>query len=124
MQSKRQSQNTRQTIAKIPPAVSVLQKTNTFLSFWAHCGNRACRRTRGCAGDATACFDRFWPHVPGEIKIRLRTAIGGKAAGLSADEIEAECRRALAHYLGAGKEAATPISPAKAAGRAGRSRGN
>ena len=31
--------------------------------FWELCAYKPCRRHRGCAGDVTRCFDRFWPLV-------------------------------------------------------------
>ena len=61
-----------------------------ILSFWRVCQERSCRRARGCAGDSRACFERWWPIVPEELKIWLRTAMTSQAKGLSpADAVNA-----------------------------------
>jgi glycosidase len=47
----------------------------TFLRFWRVCADRRCMRARQCAGDVEACFNRFWPHVPEDIKNQIRQTI-------------------------------------------------
>jgi hypothetical protein len=44
----------------------------SVLRFAKYCGERRCRRARACAGDADACFLRFWPAVPEDIKNLIR----------------------------------------------------
>jgi hypothetical protein len=58
----------------------------TFLRFWAFCATRGCKRARACVGDQDACFARFWPQVPEEAKIWLRTAITARAQGRTPEE--------------------------------------
>ena len=55
--------------------------------FWRVCGNRACRRTRGChADDAVACVHRYWPFLPESVKFYVRAAIKARVAGHSVAE--------------------------------------
>src|SRR5258708_33393106 len=65
------------------------------LLFWQFCGHRKCLRTRACVVDAEDCFDRFWPLVPEEFKIGIRTQIKAAKAGLSPAETKAEIAREL-----------------------------
>jgi hypothetical protein len=75
---------------------------NNCVGYWRVCGAGACRRQRGCAGDAVACFKRFWPWTPERIKIRIRACIKALSAGItSAAEVgrivDAEVERAAEH---------------------------
>jgi hypothetical protein len=75
---------------------------NDCVGYWRVCGAGACRRQRGCAGDAVACFERFWPWTPERIKIQIRASIKALSDGVtSADEltriVDAEVERAAEH---------------------------
>jgi hypothetical protein len=65
----------------------------SVLHFWKYCGHKKCLRARACAVDHKDCFDRFWPHVPEEVKIMIRTGIKSKAAGLSPQQTLAAVER-------------------------------
>lgn len=98
---------------------------NGLLRFWKVC-DAACRRAGVCAGDPQACFGRFWPHVPEELKIFLRAGIQARLKKMSAAEAvraadaEVERWRALtapapaqpAQPGGSGLPAPPPDSPA------------
>jgi hypothetical protein len=88
----------------------------TSLGFWKFCGNRKCRRAKGCVGEAAACFARLWPLVPAETKALVRVFIRSSAAGRAPHEIAAdlECER-LRHEPAAPPvaETATPQAAVK-----------
>ena len=58
---------------------------NTF-EFWSVCPQSPCRRRKSCAGDAGACFERWWWVLPEKVKIFFRAGIKARIAGLSIDE--------------------------------------
>jgi hypothetical protein len=81
-----------------------------MFQFWTACGP-ACRRARGCVGDAQECCERFWPHLPEPMKVWVRVAI--KALGQGATPLEA-CDKAnqAAHFqelVEAGEGGATAL---------------
>jgi hypothetical protein len=47
----------------------------TTLLFWHICRDKRCKRAHACAGDVAACFSRFWPQVPEDIKDTIRRMI-------------------------------------------------
>ena len=62
-------------------------------------------------GDPYACFQRYWPHVPEEAKVRYRAMIRAAQAGLGAREIAAAARAAVAGWgAQAGKQQEKPLS--------------
>jgi hypothetical protein len=75
----------------------LLRGLNSAWLFWTVCAEKSCRRARACAGDPDACFARSWPHVPEELKVRLRTFIKSRVRGASVQqawrEAEAEAAR-------------------------------
>jgi len=84
---------------------------NNYFAFWAICPTGVCKRNKRCAGDATACHDRFWPHVPERMKFEFRGYMKAANEGLSAEEamrkVRADWERmeALARELGQGPAA-------------------
>ena len=82
------------------------RKLCTALNFWRVCERKVCRRARGCAGDANACFVHFWPHVPEEVKIRIQAGIVARRAGGS----EADMVRAGEEALARQRAAQLPAS--------------
>jgi hypothetical protein len=70
----------------------------SHLLFWKFCGHKKCLRVRACAVDCKECFDRFWPLVPEELKISIRTMAKAQQARLSPDETAAEIERELARW--------------------------
>jgi hypothetical protein len=75
---------------------------NNYVGYWLVCGAGICRRQRGCAGDAEACFARFWPWTPEGIKVGLRGSIRAlKEGATTAAELtraaDAEVERAAEH---------------------------
>jgi len=70
----------------------------SHLLFWKVCGHKKCLRTRACAVDYKDCFDRFWPLLPEEVKIYIRTTIKAAKARLSPAETEAEFEREIARW--------------------------
>ena len=93
----------------------------SFLKFPQVCGDARCKRARRCAGDVDACFARFWPQVPEEIKENIRHAIKlvGEGAPPHEAAIQAQAyvgqRRRIGEEI-ARREAAratgTPAEPA------------
>jgi len=51
----------------------------TRFGFWMVCADKRCRRAKSCEGDPEQCFDRWWPHVPEEMKVYIRAAISAMA---------------------------------------------
>lgn len=80
---------------------SAKRKLCSGLMFWTVCGRKGCRRARGCAGDAKACFSFFWPHLPEETKIRLRAGIAARHEGASFDEMTRRMDEAAELYRAA-----------------------
>src|SRR5688572_10308019 len=85
-----------------PTEADLNRVMNNYVGYWLTCGAAICRRQRGCAGDAVACFNRFWPWTPESIKIRFRASIEAINAGVtSVEEVariaEAEVARAAEH---------------------------
>ena len=58
----------------------------TTYKFWHVCPQKACGRAHACTGDAFACFDRWWPIVPEDLKIQLNVAIKARHDGMSPKE--------------------------------------
>jgi len=89
--------------APAPPSDADLKRvTNNYVGYWTVCGASACKRQRGCAGDAEACFERFWRWTPESIKIRFRASIKALNEGVtSVAELtritDAEVERAAEH---------------------------
>lgn len=69
-----------------------------FFRFWSHCERKSCRRARACRGNADRCFDRFWPLVPGDMKVWFRDALRARQAGLSPRDACARADEAVAQY--------------------------
>jgi hypothetical protein len=63
-----------------------LRVTCNGLRFWLFCPHKSCRRNESCSGDANACNDRFWPHVPERHKFFYRGMIVAMSGGLSYEE--------------------------------------
>jgi hypothetical protein len=84
-----------------PDGDEAYRKLCTAFKAWRECSESACRRTHRCAGDANACFERLWPRVGEESKIRIRTGIRALSNGHSVAEAsrmaEAEVARAADH---------------------------
>jgi hypothetical protein len=57
-----------------------------LFTFWFACPDNRCRRQRACAGDSSACFERYWWLVPEAHKINFRTFIKARVAGMSLEE--------------------------------------
>lgn len=76
------------------------RKINTNFLFWTVCEDKACARARGCAGaEPDACFDRWWPAVPDEMKVQLRAyAVGAGAKGMSREEALAYAQNEVARW--------------------------
>lgn len=68
----------------------------TALKFPQFCDDARCKRARRCAGDVEACFNRFWPHVPEDVKNEIRHAIKLAAAGASPAEAAREAQAYVA----------------------------
>jgi hypothetical protein len=83
----------------------------SLFGFWGVCTQKRCRRALMCSGDPYACFQRYWPHVPEEAKVRYRAMIRAAQAGLGAREIAAAARAAVAGWgAQAGKQQEKPLS--------------
>ncbi len=97
--------------------------TCTLLLFWTVCGSR-CRRAKACMGDPHACFKRWWPHVPEEVKNWFRFSIKARQAGMTPAEASRHVKAEMARwneiergwgpnpYAPASATAATPVEPA------------
>jgi len=71
-----------------PDDATMKRVTNNYMLYWLVCGASACKRKRGCAGDAVACFDRLWPFTPEAMKVHFRASIMAVNKGVtSAAEI-------------------------------------
>ncbi len=77
------------------------RKLCTAFKTWRDCSDTACRRAHRCVGDSNACFERLWPRVGEESKVRVRTGIRALSNGHSVAEAarmaEAEVIRAADH---------------------------
>jgi len=62
------------------------RKLHDFLSFWRVCTLKACKRGKGCRGDAAACTARHFPMLPDDAKAWLYKAFQGRLDGLSPQE--------------------------------------
>jgi len=71
---------------------------NNYFAFWVICQSRACERAKRCAGDAQACFDRMWPHVPERMKVAFRVTLKAVDAGGSLEEVKRKIREKLARF--------------------------
>src|SRR5665213_2030926 len=69
-----------------------------MLRCWLVCGHKHCQRTRACALASNDCFDRFWPLVPEQVKLCIRTGMEAGAAGCSRPEIVAAIMREQARW--------------------------
>jgi len=104
-----------------PPDDATMKRVlNNYVGYWIVCGAGACKRQRGCAGDAEACFERFWRWTPESIKIRFRASIKALNEGVtSADErarvVKAEVERAAEHIARVDAETARAWEAAQAA---------
>jgi hypothetical protein len=91
------------------------RKLCTAFKTWRECSDTACRRAHRCVGDSNACFERLWPRVGEESKVRIRTGIRALSNGHSVAEAsrmaEAEVARAADHI--ARTDAATLASIAQ-----------
>ena len=56
---------------------------NDYFMFWTVCTSKACKRVARCAGDASACAERWGPHVPARAKFMLQTWLKKSNEGLS-----------------------------------------
>jgi hypothetical protein len=70
----------------------------TRFLFWTVCSNKRCRRTKSCTGDAHACFDQWWPHVPDELRIWYRGALAAQSAGMTREDAAKEGYAELARW--------------------------
>lgn len=73
--------------AEDPPIEEVRRWTVcTWFKFWLVCPKKPCRRARACVGDPTACFERWWRHIPEEHKVQLRATVKARFEGLSPED--------------------------------------
>ena len=82
----------------------------SHLLFWKACGHKKCLRARACVVDSRACFGRFWPLVPEELKISIRTTIKASTGQTVAGRNRSRDRTrtgALARNNGAPRSAAS-----------------
>ena len=106
-----------------PDDATTKRVLNNYVGYWKICSASACKRQRGCAGDAIACFERFWPWTPERIKISFRASIKALSDGVtSADElariVDAEVERAAEHIARVDAETARAWEAKVAAERA------
>jgi hypothetical protein len=92
-------------------AAAAQRKLCSYLMFWKFCGHKKCLRERACAVDGKDCFDRFWPLLPEEIKISVRTEIKAAKARLSSVETMAAIERDLARWRESMAPRAVPQAP-------------
>jgi hypothetical protein len=71
---------------------------NNYFAVWAICQTKACTRTKRCSGDAKACHDRFWPHVPERIKFEFHATLKAAADGLSLEQVQRKVQEELARF--------------------------
>jgi len=71
---------------------------NNFFAFWAVCTAPACKRTKRCAGDPTACHDRLWPHVPERMKFEFHTTLKAINDGLPLEAVMQKVEEELARF--------------------------
>ena len=92
----------------------------SMLRFAKYCGDRRCKRTRACAGDADACFKTFWPAVPETIKNLIRQSAifmrngmpQREAVAVALDYVGQRERTAEANAAREAQPSAVPPSPA------------
>jgi hypothetical protein len=72
----------------------------TVLRLWKFCPFKRCRHACACSGDATRCYNRFWPLVPEHTKVYLRAYITASARDeLPRREAVRHAEQELARYL-------------------------
>ena len=95
----------------------------THFLFWTVCRPR-CQRAKSCMGDPKACFERWWPHVPADMKNWFRFSLKALDAGMTPQQAGAHAEAEVARWneiergWAAEKEAqaaAMPATPAAAA---------
>ena len=85
---------------------------NTVLQFWIDCADKQCLRAKGCRGDVDACFRRYWPQVPEELKVWMRAGITARNKGLSVQEAGRVAEAEVERWCGAHDESKpSPASP-------------
>jgi hypothetical protein len=87
-----------------------MRRLNNYLAFWVICPSPACRRTKRCAGDAQACFDRMWPQVPERMKVEFRVSLKAVHADGSLEEVKRKIREELARFDAMAAGLASPLS--------------
>ena len=74
---------------------------NDLFGYWQICDARVCKRRRGCAGDAQACFSRYWWLTPEALKVEYRALVRAVSNGLSGQDAlraaKAEVDRSAEH---------------------------
>ena len=74
---------------------------NNLFGYWRVCGEKTCRRGRGCTGDPLACFKRWWPVTPERPKVEFRALIKARRQGMTPQDAlrhaDAEVERAAEH---------------------------
>jgi hypothetical protein len=91
------------TVAKFEAAfarrkVEAVRVLNESFRFWLTCSHKPCRRMSRCAGDAMACFERWWPVVPEAAKVHTRVFLKCCCQGMSEDEALRQANATLEHF--------------------------
>ena len=74
------------------------RRLHNFLSFWRVCGEKRCKRGKGCRGDVSACAARHFPLVPDDTKAWLFKAFEGMRGGLSPQEAADAANKHVAEF--------------------------
>jgi hypothetical protein len=67
-----------------PQEVATRRKYCDWLALWRHCDQPACRRTRACAGDPTACLAVFYLGCPEPARTWVRIGVVAMEDGSTA----------------------------------------
>jgi len=86
---------------------------NNLFGYWRVCGEKTCRRGRGCAGDPLACFERWWRLTPERPKVEFRALIKARRDGMTPQDAlrhaDAEVERAAEHIARVDAETAARL---------------
>jgi hypothetical protein len=78
------------------PHDPALRVTSKLLCLWAFCGRPACRRAKGCKGNAGDCVTRYSPLVPEDARYGVLAIACAADDGISDEEMRAGAGAELA----------------------------
>jgi len=70
------------------------RRINSALQYFTVCSSRACKRAKACVGKPVECHERWWPHVPEDLKWHLRALMQARRDGVPRqDRVRVACEQ-------------------------------